>query len=135
MSRYDDILNHPHYEPKHRRMSLESRAAQFAPFAALTGHGAAIAETARPTESMNELSKEEQARLSLRLIQAFEKHFNITITYFLPDRFKTGGKYERFQGVIKKIDESERMVVFHGGVMIPLDVISDIRSASFEDSE
>ena len=116
-------------------MSLESRAAQFAPFAALTGHGAAIAETARPTESMNELSKEEQARLSLRLIQAFEKHFNITITYFLPDRFKTGGKYERFQGVIKKIDESERMVVFHGGVMIPLDVISDIRSASFEDSE
>ena len=135
MSRYDDILNLPHYEPKHRRMSLESRAAQFAPFAALTGHGAAIAETARPTESMNELSKEEQARLSLRLIQAFEKHFNITITYFLPDRFKTGGKYERFQGVIKKIDESERMVVFHGGVMIPLDVISDIRSASFEDSE
>ena len=135
MSRYVDILNLPHYEPKHRRMSLESRAAQFAPFAALTGHGAAIAETARPTESMNELSKEEQARLSLRLIQAFEKHFNITITYFLPDRFKTGGKYERFQGVIKKIDESERMVVFHGGVMIPLDVISDIRSASFEDSE
>ncbi|MBD5275724.1 MAG: YolD-like family protein [Bacteroides sp.] len=135
MSRYDDILNLPHYEPKHRRMSLESRAAQFAPFAALTGHGAAIAETVRPTESMNELSKEEQARLSLRLIQAFEKHFNITITYFLPDRFKTGGKYERFQGVIKKIDESERMVVFHGGVMIPLDVISDIRSASFEDSE
>lgn len=116
-------------------MSLESRAAQFAPFAALTGHGAAIAETARLTESMNELSKEEQARLSLRLIQAFEKHFNITITYFLPDRFKTGGKYERFQGVIKKIDESERMVVFHGGVMIPLDVIYDIRSASFEDSE
>ena len=52
MSRYDDILNLPHYEPKHRRMSLESRAAQFAPFAALTGHGAAIAETARPTESM-----------------------------------------------------------------------------------
>ena len=90
MSRYDDIIDLPHYEPKHKRMTMENRAAQFAPFAALTGHGAAIAETARLTDSMTELSADEQIRLSRILNYAYEKHLEINLTYFIPDARKAG---------------------------------------------
>ena len=126
MSRYDDIIDLPHFEPRHPRMPLENRAAQFAPFAALTGHGAAIAETARLTEIMTELSSEQQSRLSRRLSLAFETHAYVTITYFTPDKIKAGGKYDIIRGRIKKIDDTERIIITDEGRMIPLDFIAAI---------
>lgn len=132
MSRYDDIIDLPHYEPRHRRMTLENRAAQFAPFAALTGHGTAIAETARLTDSMAELSSEEQTILSRKLNFAFEKRLNLTITYFLPDKLKAGGKFEITQGIIKKIDETERLLILTDGTLLPLDFITAIDSPFFD---
>ncbi len=127
MSRYDDIIDLPHYEPKHKRMTMENRAAQFAPFAALTGHSAAIAETARLTDSMTELSADEQSRLSRILNYAYERQTEINITYFLPDKMKEGGKYENIRGRIKKIDEMERIIILSGGIIIPLDFVYDIK--------
>lgn len=128
MSRYDDIIDLPHYEPRHPRMSLENRAAQFAPFAALTGHGAAIAETARLTETMAELSNEEQSRLSRKLLLAIETNALMTIAYFTPDKIKTGGRHDTIKGRIKKIDETERIIILEDGQMIPLDFIVAIDS-------
>ncbi len=126
MSKYDDIINLPHYEPRHKRMTMENRAAQFAPFAALTGHGAAIAETARLTDDLIELSSDEQSRLSRILSYAYEKQADVTISYFLPDRIKDGGSYEKTCGIIKKIDEIERIIIISNGMTIPLDFITDI---------
>lgn len=126
MSSYNDIIDLPHYEPRHPRMPLGNRAAQFAPFAALTGHGAAIAETARLTESMVELSNEEHSRLSRRLILAFESNACVTITYFIPDKIKAGGKYDVIKGRIKKIDDTERIIIVKDGQVIPLDFITAI---------
>lgn len=127
MSRYDDIIDLPHYEPKHKRMTMENRAAQFAPFAALTGHGAAIAETARQTDNMTELSADEQLRLSRIINYAYEKHAKVCLTYFLPDSRKTGGRYENVNGIIKKIDDTERIIILSNGSIIPLDFIYDIK--------
>lgn len=127
MSRYDDIIDLPHYEPKHKRMTMENRAAQFAPFAALTGHGAAIAETARLTDNMAELSDDEQIRLSRILNYAYEKQIKVSLTYFLPDTKKAGGKYEFISGIIKRIDETDRIITFYTGSTIPLDFIYDIK--------
>ena len=127
MSKYDDIIDLPHYEPKHKRMTMENRAAQFAPFAALTGHGAAIAETARLTDSLTELSADEQLRLSRILNYAYEKHIEITLTYFIPDARKAGGKYENISGIIKNIDDTARLLTLSTGSTIPLDFIFDIK--------
>lgn len=127
MSRYDDIIDLPHYEPKHKRMTMENRAAQFAPFAALTGHGAAIAETARLTDSMTELSTDEQLRLSRILNYAYEKHFEVSLIYFIPDSRKAGGKYENVSGIIKKINDTDRTIILSTGQNIPLDLIYDIK--------
>lgn len=128
MSKYDDIIDLPHYEPRHVRMTMENRAAQFAPFAALTGHRAAIDETARLTESLTELSQDEQTHLSRILNYAYEKQTDVSITYFLPDRKKTGGRYEKVNGRIKKIDDTERIIILSDGQIIPLDFISAINN-------
>ena len=105
MSRYDDIINLAHHVSKTRTpMSMENRAAQFAPFAALTGHDAAIAETARLTSEKPELSLEELDRLSRRLAYAVEKDATVTITFFQPDAFKNGGRYRQVSGKVMKTD-------------------------------
>lgn len=132
MSRYDDIINLPHYEPKHKRMPVENRAPQFAPFAALTGHDAAIAETARVTDRMVELSPEEHLRLSRRLNFAFENHAAISITYFQRDRYKQGGSYLVAHGFIKKIDEIERSIILLDSQTIPLDLVTEISGDLFD---
>lgn len=99
MSRYDDIINLPHHVSKIRTpMSMENRAAQFAPFAALTGHDAAIAETARLTSEKPELSAEELDKLSRRLVYAIEKDATIRITFFQPDSLKQGEATIRQKG-------------------------------------
>ena len=132
MSRYDDIINLPHYEPKHKRMPLENRAPQFAPFAALTGHDAAIAETARITDRLVELSPEEQLRLSRRLNFAFENQAAVSITYFRRDPYKQGGSYLVAHGLIKKIDEIERTIILLDSQAIPLDFVTEISGDLFD---
>ncbi|MDE5874266.1 MAG: hypothetical protein K2H15_01360, partial [Muribaculaceae bacterium] len=98
MSRYDDIINLPHPDLNHPRMSMEKRAAQFAPFSALSGHGEAISETARQTESKIELTAEEQSKLSKQLIYALERGMEVKIIHFKPDVAKEGGRYESTKG-------------------------------------
>ena len=126
MSRYDDIINLPHHVSKTRTpMSMENRAAQFAPFAALTGHDAAIAETARHMSSKIELSEGELANLTKRLDYAIQLQSPVTVTYFQPDSRKEGGQYVTTNGIIKKIDEYEGRIIFGNKLSIRLaDVLS-----------
>ena len=90
--KYDDIINLPHHVSKrHPQMSMMNRAAQFAPFAALTGHSAAIEETARLTESQQELADEDSEILNHKMAylrEAINEHPTISITYFEPDKRK-----------------------------------------------
>lgn len=128
---YDDIIDMPHHvSDRHPHMSVHDRAAQFAPFAALTGHGAAIAETARLTEEKHELDESQKAVLDQKLMNimynADEK--NVNVDYFVADERKSGGRYERFTGRICRIDEYERVLVMEDGTVIPIDNIQDIIS-------
>ncbi len=133
MSRYDDIIYLPHPEPKnHTRMPMENRAAQFAPFAALTGHGAAIAETARHTEKMVELSAEQMLELSRKISFAMTSHSRITLTFFQPDHHKSGGRYIDITGKIKKIDDIDRTVILADGRTIAMHLVADIRGEIFD---
>lgn len=112
MSRYDDIINLPHHVSKTRKpMSMENRAAQFAPFAALTGHDDAISETSRLTSSRIELSEDEQVGLTKRLEHAIKLQSSVNITYFHPDTLKEGGEYVTVSGIIKKVDEYESCII------------------------
>lgn len=108
----------PHHEPDRPRMSLANRAAQFAPFSALTGYDDAIAETARLTSEKIELTEAEKDRLSRRLVYAFDHKLPVDITYFRPDQFKSGGAYVTVSGYIKKIDETEGAITFIDGLTI-----------------
>ncbi len=112
---YDDIitLTHP-VSNIHPQMSLHDRAAQFAPFAALTGHQEAIKETARLTEKKIELSEEEQEKLNQKLLWIIchiKEQPEILITYFIQDQHKTGGKYITKRGKVKKIKETEQELI------------------------
>ena len=114
---YEDIINLPHYEPKHKRMSIEVRCAQFSPFAALTGFDGVIAETARLTDRKVELSESEKILLDQKLtliddVIQDKHHPEITVVYFVPDYLKEGGEYEEYTGQVRKIDPIERTVVF-----------------------
>lgn len=107
-----------------------NRAAQFAPFAALTGHNAAILETARLTSEKIELSADEAAALSKRLeyIVSLDESPEVTITYFVADSRKSGGSYQQVTGVIRKIDEYASSIVLTDGITIPLDDVCSIDS-------
>ena len=134
MSKYDDIINLPHHVSKIRKpMSMESRAAQFAPFAALSGHDEAVNETARLTSSRIELSQEMLDNLSLRLAYALERQSPITITYFRPDAYKDGGKYVTTSGIIKKVDDVDGTIVFSDKRTIRLDDIYWLDGDIFND--
>ncbi len=127
MENYDDIINLQHYEPKyHRRMKLEARAAQFAPFAALTGYGNAVEETARLTDNRIELNEEEKELLDQKL-ELLKKEIKmlpgIKITYFIPDNKKSGGKYVTVTGNLKRIDEYKRTIVLENKKEIPINEI------------
>lgn len=134
MSKYDDIINLPHHVSKTRKpMSMESRAAQFAPFAALSGHDEAVNETARLTSSRIELSQEMLDNLSLRLAYALEQGVPVTVTYFRPDAYKDGGKYVTASGIIKKIDDVEGTIVFSDKRSIRLNDIYSLDGEIFND--
>lgn len=128
MSEYDDIIDLPRPKSKHEPMPMSDRAAQFSPFAALTGYGDAIDETARLTDARIELSEEERAE------QDYKQQYlatldapTVTVTYFVPDERKSGGAYVTHTGVLKRVDEVERMVVFKDGLRVPLDEVMDIK--------
>ena len=124
---YDDILDLPHpTSKKHPRMSIAARAAQFAPFAALTGYGDAIKETARLTDQQLELDENEKALLNEKLLllyQHLKEHPLVTITFFVPDTKKAGGSYQTITGSVKKLQGYERRLIMTDGTIIPIDSI------------
>lgn len=124
MGYYDDIINLPHHVLKnHPRMSMYQRAAQFAPFAALVGHEAMIAETARLTDAEIDMGDEAIHVLNQKMSYLREKlkeRPSVTITYFLPDLKKAGGEYLTISGIIKKFDDFEQTIVMEDGTIIPL---------------
>ncbi len=126
-NRYDDIIDLPHpTSRKHPRMSQLDRAAQFSPFAALTGYESAVRETARLTEIRIELEEDELAALDekLRLALAWaDDPPVVSITYFQPDPRKAGGAYVTTQGQIQKLDTHRRQIVLRDGREIPADEI------------
>ena len=125
--RYDDIINLPHpTSAKHPRMPMGDRAAQFQPFQALVGYGAAIAETVRLTDQKAELTEEEKAILDEKLRLLLETGGPGVFTYFLPDERKDGGAYVTTMGAVKKIDPLEGRVVFTDGTRIPVEDILEI---------
>lgn len=123
-SRYEDIIGLPHHVSRtHPHMAPLDRAAQFSPFAALTGHEAAIAETARLTEKRVELDEDRKIVLDEKL-QILRAHLaeqpEVAITYFKPDEKKEGGAYLTIQGSIKKIDEYAGCLVMEDGTILPI---------------
>jgi hypothetical protein len=126
--KYDDIIGLPHHvSDKHPRMSSADRAAQFSPYAALTGFGAVISETGRLTEEAPELDDCEKEKLdgSLRILREQpEKRSCVAVTYFRPDERKSGGAYITVTGAVKKIDEYERLLLMSDGEKIPVDAIA-----------
>lgn len=130
MDEYDDIINLPHHVSKnHRQMPMEMRAAQFAPFAALTGYDAVINETARLTDQQVELEDYDNERLNRKyaeLIENISEHPVITVSYFKPDKRKGGGAYVSKTGHIKKVDTYEQLMIMEDDTSIPLAAIVDI---------
>ena len=116
MNKYKDIINLPHHASKTRKpMSLYNRAAQFAPFAALTGYDDAIKETARLTEERIELSDELKNMLNQKIkliIENIKLQPEVVITYFVHDNKKSGGVYKTISGNVKRIDEVEKCIIF-----------------------
>ena len=129
-NQYDDIIHLPHPVSKYRKhMSVHDRAAQFAPFAALTGHEEAVEETARLTDSKIELDENEKEELDRRLqyiLQQPEGALEVSITYFLPDMRKAGGAYIKATGAVKSLDSRARILKMTDGTKILLEDILEI---------
>ncbi|MCD7889644.1 MAG: YolD-like family protein [Oscillospiraceae bacterium] len=132
---YSDIINLPHHISKtHPQMSMQDRAAQFSPFAALTGYDDAIDETARLTGRRIELSEEAKEILDRKLQylrDSISDQPEISVTYFVPDEKKDGGEYVTVKGNLKRIDEYERVIIMTDGKKILMEEIMDIESELF----
>ena len=127
---YEDIIRLPHHVSKTRpQMPSIDRAAQFAPFAALTGYDEAVKETARLTEQSLDLAEGKKEILDKKMRLALdhvEEQPEVSVTYFLPDQKKAGGAYITINAVIKRIDEYKRLLVFADKTAIPIDDIYEI---------
>ncbi|MDO4439762.1 MAG: hypothetical protein Q4B74_01420 [Eubacteriales bacterium] len=136
MDKYNDIINLPHYtSPKRPRMSMLDRAAQFSPFAALTGYDAAVKETARLTEERVELDEYEKGALDMQLQiirEHLKEHPEVTIMYFQPDTRKAGGAYLSLNGRVKKIDDYEKCVILTDQQKIPIEDIVSLDGKIFK---
>lgn len=134
--KYDDIIHLPHHvSKKHPQMLPLNRAAQFSPFAALTGHTDAIQETARLTDSFIELDEDQKEQLDeqLQLIREnLEQKPECEITYFQPDERKNGGTYVTIRGRINKIDTYGHQIIFMDGTVLPLKYLLSIRGELFQ---
>lgn len=128
---YSDIINLPHHvSHNHPQMPMEARAAQFAPFAALTGYDAVIHETARQTDKQVELEEYDNERLNRifsELMDSLEEHPVVTVSYFKPDEHKAGGAYVTVTGQLKKIDTYEQIMKMEDGTVIPIGSIMDLQ--------
>ena len=128
--KYDDIIDLPHHVSDHRvRMPIGDRAAQFSPFAALTGYDDVILETARLTDFQTDLDEGEKLLLNeklQRITQMLEDNPRITVTWFRDDDRKSGGAYVSYTGQVKKLDTYEQTVVFTDGTVIPVRLIYHI---------
>jgi hypothetical protein len=133
---YDDIINlHRPISKTHPQMPISGRAAQFSPFAALTGHSVAIEETARLTDRRIELDEAVKLALNDKLqiiAERIREQPEIQITYFQPDEKKAGGAYITAVGTVKKMDEYQRVVRMSNGTVIPIDEIIRIEWEVFE---
>lgn len=134
---YDNIINltHPN-STKHPRMSIQSRASIFSPFAALSGHAGAIAETARLTERRKELGEDIKVELDRRqviLLEHIGEQPPITVTWFQPDERKDGGVYVTATGRLKKIDPVERILILLDGTKVQLEEVVNLESDYFQE--
>ncbi len=136
IKKYDDIINLPHHiSKKHPQMSMEERAAQFAPFAALVGYEDAVEETARITTKRIELNEEEKNILDMKLQMLNEQilvqiHPSVIIMYFIPDLKKDGGKYIKISGTVKRIDEYKQLIILDDKTEVPISEIISITGKS-----
>lgn len=132
MSQYDDIIHLPRpVSARHAPMPIADRAAQFAPFAALTGYDATIRETARLTDDTIELDEGGKALLNEKLQQILAVIHTqpfVTVTYFCPDERKSGGAYVRVSGKVRKIDPYAQTLMFEDRMAIPIDSIYEIEA-------
>ena len=132
---FDDIINLPHHVSATRpQMSMIDRAAQFSPFAALTGYDAAIKETRRLTDEKIEMDEEALNILNMKfqiLARSLDDEPEVTFTYFKPDERKAGGAYIEVTGTVKKVDDFERLIVMQNGMKIPMDDILNIEGHIF----
>ncbi|MGN0166090.1 MAG: hypothetical protein ACI39R_07890 [Lachnospiraceae bacterium] len=145
-NKYEDIISMPHHISINRpQMDRGNRAAQFSPFAALTGYEAAVAETARLTERKTEISEETRAELDERLkiiMNRLPERSTVSITYFEPDGRKSGGSYETINGIVRRIDETERTIILADQTKVSIDDICAIEGEiyrfpddSYDDSQ
>ena len=132
---YDDIIHLPrHVSKRHPQMSLYNRAAQFAPFAVLTGYGAAIAETARQTSPKIEMMEDDRQLMDRKLSilsSHLEEEPTISITFFQPDGRKIGGHYLTITGVVKSIRTNERIIMMKDRKKISIDTIVGLEGELF----
>lgn len=131
---YDDIINLPHHvSERHPQMSMYNRAAQFAPFAALTGHDSAITEAARLTDAKQELSESEAEVLNRKLayLQSLDEKPAISVTYFVPDDKKEGGSYHTATGIIKSVEPDKGILRLEDGTGISICYIREIDGECF----
>ena len=126
--KYADIINLPHHVSRtHPQMSMADRAAQFSPFAALTGHDAAIAEAARLTDERPILDESVKQEISVLIqLAATDSNQVLNIVYFVPDARKTGGSYAEITGRIKKLLPHEKLLIMDTGTRIPVEDIVEI---------
>ena len=133
--KYDDMVYMQNPTPTCKpRMSLHDRAAQFSPFAALTGYDAAVEETARLTDTRLELSEDMKTILNEKMQMILDNADSepvVTITYFVPDKRKAGGAYVDVAGIVKEIDEYERCIVMTDKKKISIEQIREINGELF----
>lgn len=142
---YRDIIDLPHHRSEGRKqMSLYDRAAQFAPFAALSGYDDVIAETGRLTDDLIGLTEDAKDELNRKLMRLAELISDgcrpeIGITYFVPDKTKSGGSYENFSGEVKTVDTAFRKIIFYdtdkdiSGKTVDIDMITAVGGELFDE--
>lgn len=137
--KYDDIINCPHHVSEKRApMPIANRAAQFSPFAALTGYDAAIEETGRLTEGWIDLDESSVEALNeklLRIRQAMDAGPEVTVVYFRPDERKSGGAYISVTGVVKKLDSVDQSLLLEDGTLIFFENIYALTGELFRNME
>ena len=136
MRKYDDIIDLPHHVSEtHPPMSRADRAAQFSPFAALTGYDAAVRETARVTERRIELDEGVKAELNARLnciLEHLSEHPQVSLTYFVPDEKKSGGAYRTVTGAVRKLDSVAKTLTLADGTVVPMEEMVHVEGDLFE---